>query len=62
MKEIIAQENMYLTQAMLDDENNRIFVKKLCGYAVNEDDWRNATQEEKEQWEAEHQPEQLNNE
>lgn len=58
MKEIIAKEGMWLTQATtLEDDNNRIFVKRLAGYNVNAEDWRDATDAEKEQWEREHQPE-----
>lgn len=56
--EIIAKEGLWLTQATtLEDDNNRIFVKRLAGYNVNAEDWRDATEAEKEDWEREHQPE-----
>lgn len=61
--EIIAKEGLWLTQATtLEDDNNRIFVKRLAGYNVKVEDWRDATDEEKEQWEREHQPEEQLNE
>lgn len=56
--EIIAKEGLWLTQAAtLEDDNNRIFVKRLAGYNVNAEDWRDATEAEKSDWEREHQPE-----
>lgn len=54
--EITAKEGMYLTQNVLEDENNRIFVKKISGYNIKAEDWRDATEEEKRQWEEEHKP------
>lgn len=48
----VAQENHYLTEATLTDESARSFGRKvqiipdLTGY------WRDATEEEKVQWEA----------
>lgn len=54
MKEIIAKEGMWLTQATTIEEENRIFVKKICGYNVNEAYWRDATNEEKDKWDEEH--------
>ena len=32
MKEIIAPEGMWLTQASIENENGRTFVKKIAGY------------------------------
>lgn len=55
--EIIAKEGLWLTQATTLEDDNRIFVKRLAGYNVNAEDWRDATDAEKEQWEREHQPE-----
>ena len=49
MKEIKAKEGMFLTQAK--DVQDRIFVKALKGANINEDDWREATIEEKEEYE-----------
>ena len=40
---------MFLTQAK--DVQDRIFVKALKGANINEDDWREATIEEKEEYE-----------
>ena len=55
MKEIKAKEGMYLTQVAEVGEN-RIFVKIIKGAKVNESDWRDATQEEKDAWEKAHEP------
>lgn len=49
MKELKAKEGMYLTQTK--DTEDRIFVTAIKGKNVNPDDWRDATLEEKEQWE-----------
>ena len=47
MKEIKAKEGYYLTQnAEVGD--SRIFVTAIKGANVNQHDWRNATQEEKD--------------
>jgi hypothetical protein len=46
MKEIKAKEGMYLTQVAEVGEN-RIFVKIVKGAKVNDEDWREATEEEK---------------
>jgi len=54
MKTISASENHYLTQARVDSEESRIFVRKISGAALNEADWREATPEEKAEWEAAH--------
>lgn len=53
MKEIKAKEGMYLTQVTEVCEN-RIFIKSIKGAKVNEADWRDATQEEKDAWEKAH--------
>ena len=55
MKEIKAREGMYLTQVAEVGEN-RVFVKAMKGAKVNEADWRDATNEEKESWEKAHEP------
>ena len=49
MKEIKAKEGMYLTQ--VKDVQDRIFVKALKGANLNEEDWREATSEEKQEYE-----------
>jgi hypothetical protein len=49
MKEIKAKEGMYLTQAA--EVEDRIFVKAIKGCIINEADWRDATLEEKEEYE-----------
>ena len=52
MKEIKAREGYYLTQSAEVGEN-RIYVTAIKGANVNESDWREATAEEKEAYEAE---------
>lgn len=50
MKEIKAKQGYYLTQnAEVGD--SRIFVTAIKGANVNPNDWRNATQEEKDVFE-----------
>lgn len=49
MKEIKAKEGYYLTQAT--EVEDRIFVKALKGANINEADWREATEEEKQEYE-----------
>ena len=49
MKEIKAKEGMYLTQAK--EVQERIFVTAIKGMNINESDWREATQEEKQEYE-----------
>lgn len=52
MKELKAKEGYYLTQSTeVGDE--RIYAKILKGASLNESDWREATQEEKETWDKE---------
>lgn len=52
MKEIKAKEGYYLTQA--NEVEDRIFITAIKGVNVNESDWREATQSEKEEWEKAH--------
>lgn len=55
MTVINAKEGLWLTQASpLKDENSRQFVKQVAGFNVKAEDWRDATDAEKEQWEKEH--------
>lgn len=49
MKEIKAKEGMYLTQAK--EVSERIFVRAIKGMNINESDWREATPQEKEEYE-----------
>ena len=49
MKEIKAREGYYLTQS--EDVAERIFVTAIKGMNVNPNDWREATQEEKQEYE-----------
>lgn len=49
MKEIKSREGYYLTQSA--EVEDRIFVKAIKGAGINETDWREATQEEKDEWE-----------
>lgn len=49
MKEIKAREGYYLTQSA--EVADRIFVTKVKGANVVESDWREATKEEKEEYE-----------
>jgi hypothetical protein len=60
MKEIKAKEGMYLTQVAEVGED-RIFVKALKGIKINEADWRDATQEEKDAWDKAHEPKDIIN-
>ena len=50
MKEIKAREGYYLTQAK-DGDEGRVFITAIKGMNVNESDWREATQEEKDLFE-----------
>lgn len=52
MKELKSREGYYLTQANEVGEN-RIFITAIKGMNVNEADWREATQEEKDAFEKE---------
>ena len=51
MKEIKAREGYYLTQSA--EVEDRIFVRAIKGANINEADWREATQAEKEEWQRE---------
>lgn len=50
MKELIAKEGMYLTQKG-DAGESRTYITAIIGATVNPDDWREATEEEKEAFE-----------
>lgn len=51
MKELKANEGYYLTQSADVANEDRIFITAIKGENVNESDWREATQEEKEAYE-----------
>lgn len=51
MKELKATEGYYLTQSADVADNERIFTTAIKGENVNESDWREATKEEKAEWE-----------
>lgn len=46
MKEIKAREGYYLTQ-VAEVGDNRLYLTALKGATINEEDWREATEEEK---------------
>lgn len=58
MKELKAKEGHYLTQSGEVGED-RIFITAIKGANVNEADWREATQEEKEEFEKSQIPRQM---
>ena len=49
MKEIKAKEGYYLTQ--MNEVEDRVFVTAVKGVNISESDWREATIEEKEEYE-----------
>ena len=51
MKEIKANKGYYLTQSADVANEDRIFITAIKGENVNESDWREATQEEKDEFE-----------
>jgi hypothetical protein len=51
MKELKAKEGYYLTQSADVANEERIYITAIKGMNVNEADWREATQEEKEAYE-----------
>ena len=51
MKELKANEGYYLTQSADVANEDRVFITAIKGENVNESDWREATQEEKEEFE-----------
>lgn len=50
MKELKARKGHYLTQAN-EAKEDRIFVTAIKGVNINESDWREATEEEKQEYE-----------
>lgn len=51
MKELRAREGYYLTQSADVANEERTFITAIKGVNVNESDWREATQAEKDEFE-----------
>lgn len=51
MKEIRAKEGYFLTQSAEVANEERTYITAIKGMNVNESDWRDATLEEKEEFE-----------
>lgn len=54
MKERIAKENQWLTNATVENEAERIFVKKVAGYGDLDNLFTEWSEEQKAEWEREH--------
>ena len=54
MKERIANEGMWLTQATLENEDDRHFVKKVCGFGDLSVLYTQWSDDQKAKWEEEH--------
>lgn len=52
MNTIQAKEGRWLTQEILDDESQRVYIKGACSSDLS--NWRDASNEEKEWWENKH--------
>lgn len=53
MKEIKSREGYYLTQVGEVGEE-RIFISAIKGLNINEEDWKEVTAQEKEEWKKAH--------
>ncbi len=51
MKELKSREGYYLTQSADVANEDRMYITAIKGMNVNETDWREATQEEKDAFE-----------
>ena len=60
MKERIPSAGYWLTQATIENEAERIFVKKVSGYGDLDNLFTEWSEEQKAEWEEEHPQEQLN--
>lgn len=60
MKERIAQAGFWLTQASIEDESNRTFATRVCGYGDLDNLFTEWSEEQKARWEAEHAEEEVN--
>lgn len=56
LKELVAPEGSYLSQATLDNEESRIFVRAIFGENADETKWIIASQSEKDAWEETYAP------
>ena len=54
MKERIAQDGYWLTQATIEDEASRTFARKVAGFGDIDNLFVEWSNEQKEQWESEH--------
>ena len=52
MKIIKAKEDMWLTQKNDVPDIERDFIKEICAPDNYDEEWRDATNEEKEEWES----------
>lgn len=53
--ELTANENMWLTQAVLENEEERGFWKRMhLAYSLTENDFTQWTDEQKQRWESDH--------
>ena len=57
MKEIIANEGFWLTQITIENEENRIFVRKVAGFGNLNEIYTQWTDEQKSAWEEQHKEE-----
>lgn len=60
MKEIIAQDGHWLTQATINNDTERIFVKSVSGFGDIENLFAEWSDEQKAEWEREHPQEEIN--
>lgn len=60
MKERIAQDGFWLTQAKIEDEAFRTFARKVCGYGDLENIFTEWSDSQKAEWEREHPQEEIN--
>lgn len=60
MRERIAQEGFWLTQANIEDEASRTFARKVCGYGDLDSLFTEWSDEQKAEWEREHPQEEIN--
>lgn len=60
MKERIATTGYWLTQASLDNEDNRTFARRVCGFGDLDNLFTEWSDEQKAEWEAEHPQEETN--
>ena len=60
MKEIKSREGYYLTQSADVAVEERVFITAIKGANVKDEDWREATQEEKDEFEKSNEPKEEN--